>query len=329
MINIQQSSNLNNGLAPAVEFSFSEKLTVSERDVCVSIFKNLAVSIRQQHPELSFDRLLLVIVSDDVWETVSELEKTTGRELQAARNGAESHLVFAVDLGHFDVLVYRIELINGFSNGHPSKTDSVWYYLNTLASIHYFTVVNAMFTDDPRCKKANHAELSIFSIASHLLAKYWAGYFSFHTHNSPVTPFDDLAETMAHESKQIETAFTMNVKHADESRLFSELHSSAASVCQSMATAMGYCDAANQSLAEISPKTWASMLYWNFEEVWLKMAPDIRMVFSGRYKWKSAIELLPAVGVLNYFVHRYGLTFTSDGGTTPFRSVALERKNTH
>ena len=252
-----------------------------------------------------------------------------GRELPAARNGAQSYLVFAVDLGQFDVLVYRIELISGFTNGHPRKADSIWHYLSTLASIHYFTVMKAKFTDDPWRKTANRAELAIFDVASQLLSNYWAGYFSFHPHSSPTAPFEELAEIVVGESKQIESVFISNAAHADDFKLFDELHLSAMSVCGAMATVMGYCDSANQSLDQKSPETWAVILHWNFEDVWMKMTPIIRMVFSDRHVWQSSSELLPLSAIPNYFVERCGVTFTSDGGTTPFRSIPLEKRNAH
>lgn len=325
-MNISQSHNQSDGLSHSVDFTFSEKLTTPERGVCVSIFKSLATSIRQQHPELSFDRLLHIIVSDDVWETVSALEKMVGRELPAARNGAQSYLVFPVDLGQFDVMIFRIELINGFSHGHPRRADSVWHYLRTLACIHYYTVMKALFTDDPWRAKAHQADLAIFGIASQLLENYWAGFFSFHPDNHPTAPFDELAEIVVGESKQIESAFITNGKHSDDSKLFSELHFSAMSVCGAMATAMGYCDAANDSLAKISPQTWSVILQWNFEDVWLKMVPIHRIIFSNRHMFGSSTELLPLAAIPNYFIERCGITFTSDGGTTQFRSTSLEGK---
>lgn len=328
-MNISQSDNLSNGLSPAVDFTFSEKLEASERDVCANIFKNLAGSIRQQHPELSFDRLRHIIVSDNVWETVAALEKIVGHELSAARNGAQSYLAFSVDLGQIDVLVYRIELINGFSSGHPRKADSVWHYLSTLANIDYYTKAKARFANDPWRAKANQAELAIFGAASDLLANYWFGYFSYHPRSSPVAPFELLAEILDYESRQMESSFIANAKDKDDFKLFNELHSSATSVCGAMATAMGYCDAANQSLAKSSPETWALILKWNFADVWEKMAPIMRIVFSNRHLWSNSADLLPLATVLNYFVERCGITFTSDGGTTPFRSTPLEKGNSH
>lgn len=321
------TGNQNNGLSPNVSFTFSEKLTASEGDICASIFKNLAESIRQQHPELFFDRLLHIIISDDVWATVSAMEKIVGRELPAARNGAESYLAFAVDMGQFDVLVYRIELINGFSNDHPRKPDSVWHYLSTLAEIHYYTVLKAVFTNDPWRANADQAELAIFGIAMQLLGSYWKGFFSFHPENAASAPFEELAEIVMGESKQIESAFIANENHSDASKLFSELHSSAMTVCGSMATVMGYCDAANDSIAKMSPQTWALILQWNFQDVWFKMAPIARMVFSNRHQWGSSSELLPLAAIPSYFIERCGTNFTSDGGTTPFRSIPIETKN--
>lgn len=326
-MNIAQSDNPNDGLSPAINFTFSEKLQASDRSVYASIFKKLAESIRQQHPELSFDRLLHIIVSDDVWETVATLEKMVGYELSAARNAAQSYLAFAVDLGHIDVLVYRLELVNGFSNGHTSKADSVWHYLSTLATIDYYTKAKARFTIDPWRAKANQAELAIFGVASDLLAHYWFGYFSYHPRSSPTAPFDLLAETVVGESQQMESAFIANGKDKDDSKLFHELHISATSVCGAMATAMGYCDAAHQSLAKTSPETWALILRWKFEDVWEKMASIVPIVFSNRHLWRDSVELLPLATMPSYFVERCGITFTSDGGTTPFSSLPLKKGN--
>lgn len=328
-MNISQSDAASDGLSPAINFTLSEQLTPSERDICVRIFKNLAASIRQQHPELSFDRLQHIIVSDNVWETVEELEKIVGQELPAARNGAQNCLAFVVELSEIYVLVYRIELVNGFSNNHPRKADSVWHYLSALATIDYYTKAKALFTNDPWLTKANRAELAIFGVASDLMAKYWCGYFSFHPQNSPTTPFEELVEIVAAESKQMEAAFASNAEDQDDSKLFNELHISAMSVCGAMATTMGYCDAANSSLQKLSPETWRLILKGNLEDVWLKMSPIVRVAFSARYVWKFSSELLTLAAVPSYFVERCGITFTSDGGTTPFRSISLGKGNAH
>lgn len=317
------------GLSPAIEFLFPDNLDVSERETLEKVFGNLAISIRQQHNELSFERLISIIVTDDVLETVSKLEGAIGRELPSARNGANNLVAFNVDFGPFDVMVYRSELTRGFLIEHPAQGDAYWQFLKALAAIDYFTKVKAKFSSDPWRASASVAELELFGVASDLLSSYWSGYFSYHPKNVTVDPFAELIGLIPIEVKDIESAFSVNAQYPDDRLLFIKLHASSMFLCTSMAMVMGYCDSANQSLPNLSAKAWDMIVKWNFEDLWFKMERIIRPVFNDRHQWAGSADLLPVSGISEYFVQRYGVAFASDGGNSLFATVPIVTGTSH
>lgn len=326
---VSKTGEVHHGLSSNIDYTFPENLTTADQKAVVLIFQNAAKSLRQLHVELCFDRLLHIIVSRDVWQTVTKLESMVGHVLPAGRNGAQNGLAFSIDLGDFDVLIYRSELLMGSESGHQKFADSLWHYISNLCSIDYYTKVKAKFTKDPWRATANRADLALFGIASQLLECYWTGYFGCHPQSFPDVLFQDLAATVTLESAQIECAFAANAKFADDSKLFKELHTSAMNLCGAMANVMGYCDAGKFSLATISPELWTLITKWNLEDVWQMMQPIASAVFSRRHQWANSTDLLPLYAVPNYLVEKCGVGFTSDGGTSAFRSVPSKNKSVH
>lgn len=317
------------GLSSNIKFSFPSEVVPEERIAREGLCERMASAIRERNPELSFDRLVQIIFTANVWETVSRLEHLVKHELPAARNGAQDMLVFGVDLGSVDVMVIREEWLNLFA-ADPSKADyALWQYLTTLTSINYYTIAKARFTEDAWLQSAEPADRVVFGISSDLLASYWEGYFAYLPAVQTSAPFDLLAESMSVETQQIEAAFNAHSTNADPGELFTELHGCAMFLCRSMATAMGHCDAVKQSLPTIAPDVWAAMQRANFDDLWLKLGTIVRGVFAGRHRWASAHELVPLCQIPAYFIEKLGINFTSDGGKAPFQVCPPAAKEVH
>lgn len=328
-IKIDMRELVSSGFSPQLAFSFPAGVPPDEQSARIRMLLRVASEIRHQNSELCFLRLVQVIFTRNVWETVSNLEQFAEHQLPAARNGAEQMTVFAVDLGPVDVIVIREEWLNFLVANEVGRGRGLWQYTSVLATISYYTLVKAKFAQDAWIEAVPASGPRAFNFASGVMASYWQGYFTWTPALQTVAAFDLLVDTLPEEVRQMEVAFDGYAKDGDIHALESNLHKSVTFLCKSMAIAAGYCDAAQRPLSHLAPDLWVSIQKADFEELWSTLELAVREVFASRQDWMSAIEFIPIAIVEGIFLAKFGIHYGREGGRVVPVFIAPVRSITH
>jgi len=138
----------------------------------VGVLMYQAVLLKQDHPELDFNRIRAITFTMDVHRTGDELENVVGHDLPQYRNAAARMDAFHVNLGPGQILIVTDELANASLSSQISTRLAAWELMRTeLARTVAVLKLSLMPAPD-------HIPSRWVSLAKYTWTEYFCGFMA-------------------------------------------------------------------------------------------------------------------------------------------------------
>ena len=278
-----------------------------------------AQTLIEIHPSVAFEALSTVIVTDDVWETVGELERQVGREVEAARNGARHMPVFSVDIGEEFCLVVRNSVADLLLlPSHAESRRAMEVLRIELARIKVLSDLRRRIGGDPRLVAMDEMRSAWFGRSRDTWHSYASARLAYAEGLSTDDAIAHFVKSLEEESQALLFAIEQFKRNRDVLTLASDLQDAVGRLSNSMACAMGQITASGKALDDWWPGLTTHIEEEGLGTYWRPLATTLESFWEKQEGWTVANDLVELGRLFLAFLASLGLTFEANasGGYT-------------
>lgn len=285
----------------------------------VGVLMYQAVLLRQDHPELDFDRIKAVTFTCDVHHTGDQLEKAAGHDLPQFRNAAARLDIFHVNLGGGQVLVITDEAAKACLSPQLPVRLAAWEMLRSeLARCAAVGRLDAsgLAAPEPGVQARWHG------YARSVWIEYFVGGLAAVEGLSTDMARRRLRESLEQDAAALSQAISQFQRDHDRLELRTRAEGCVRGLGEAMAEVLGQLASAGTSLAALDPQLDTLVRVQGLSSLWDGLAGVLARCGRQPSQWDRAAPWDALIAVLQGCLRQVGLHYDDDGqlGQVPARS---------